>query len=452
MNLELPRPKTGWHADMLQSAVGYLLAWGADKLNKDGRSLLQHLVSTHNILNEAGYSAEVALAGLYHPTYMTFFKSKGVNDSERLRIKTIIGDPAERSVYKYCLERNVWLDPLFAHPAQSIEYAHRDGAEKYDIERTLVVWLANNIDQIRNSRLSRRKLVQKRLCALLQYLNNLPENEWFAPLMSLAEKAVGETEVFCPVEFVLGMPNLPYPVRSDISLGGAASHRSVLYCYPFTTANGFGWQICAPIDADLLWDGVLTWWRPAGRKRWRELDVYVDRSAVQYFEQHAPESSNDYSRIPVLASGPEKGIVQVWTGLLATTDPGWGLLLRPLPNRARHPTFDVLEGLIETDWWFGPLVVPLHITKTHRVIKLRRKDPLLQIQPVTRDCYSDSTLCKQPPFASLSALNIEDWDRFNASVELRLKSHKPGAYRFEARRRQQQYEQRAGRFSGAGKQ
>jgi hypothetical protein len=47
--------------------------------------------------------------------------------------------------------------------------------------------------------------------------------------------------------------------------------------------------------------------------------------------------------------------VQIWSGLIARTAPGWSLLIRPPANLPRLPGLDAYEGLVETDRWFGPL-------------------------------------------------------------------------------------------------
>ena len=84
--------------------------------------------------------------------------------------------------------------------------------------------------------------------------------------------------------------------------------------------------------------------------------------------------------------------MQLWTGLVARTAPGWSLMVRAPANVPRSGTYELFEGIIETDHWFGPLITNMRLTKTDVPIDFRADFPLLQVQPLPRQAYEESTL------------------------------------------------------------
>jgi hypothetical protein len=59
---------------------------------------------------------------------------------------------------------------------------------------------------------------------------------------------------------------------------------------------------------------------------------------------------------PFLGALREPGLIQLWTGIVARTAPGWSLLVRAPANVPRSGSYELFEGIIETDRWFGPLI------------------------------------------------------------------------------------------------
>ena len=51
--------------------------------------------------------------------------------------------------------------------------------------------------------------------------------------------------------------------------------------------------------------------------------------------------------------------------------------LSEIANHPRDPRYEVLDGIIETDWWLGPIVTPIRLRKTeldpNERKKMRRK-------------------------------------------------------------------------------
>jgi hypothetical protein len=135
----------------------------------------------------------------------------------------------------------------------------------------------------------------------------------------------------------------------------------------------------------LLWtyDGVDEW-LPLAR-------------AAQYpgfsnrFDQHAPSDAKGFSP-PFLSRSLQPGGLQIWTGCIASTAPGWSLLVRGVANLSKSTGYETLEGIIETDHWFGPLFDNIRILKTDIPIEFRSDIPFLQVQLVRQDVYDEKFL------------------------------------------------------------
>jgi hypothetical protein len=243
----------------------------------------------------------------------------------------------------------------------------------------------------------------------------------------------------CPVRFYAGMPDIHPPRRADATLGGAASHRASLYCQPFLLANSFGWYVDPPLDIDLSWDGAEVKWRLADTDQWSVLETYVSVQNFLYLAQHAPDAIKRLLNVPFLAVGPEAGIVQLWTGLFAISNHGWCSLVRGIVNSRQDPNYQVLEGIIDTDWWLGPLVFPIQIRRTDQTIRIRRQTPIVQIQPIHRACLSDAVLPETMEIRNVNNWSAEEWQRYKSSMEMKENAGKRGTYRAESRRIQRKY-------------
>ena len=86
------------------------------------------------------------------------------------------------------------------------------------------------------------------------------------------------------------------------------------------------------------------------------------------------------------------GLVQIWTGLLCSTAPGWSVLVRPPSNMRGSFLYSAYEGIIETDSFRPcPLFMNIQLLATDVDIQLPKLVPLLQVQPLLRETYSENT-------------------------------------------------------------
>ena len=84
--------------------IDFLKSIGSDKVSHSSRTLLDHLIGTHDILQGWGKAQIVLDAGLFHSVYGTakFMPNKGLVDNRQVIID-LIGDQAEEIVYWFCI-------------------------------------------------------------------------------------------------------------------------------------------------------------------------------------------------------------------------------------------------------------------------------------------------------------------------------------------------------------
>ena len=128
----------------------------------------------------------------------------------------------------------------------------------------------------------------------------------------------------------------------------------------------------------------------------------------------------------------------LWSGFVARTAPGWGLLIRPPANLTRSLGYESYEGIIETDRWFGPLFVNLRLTRPNVPIEFDANYPFLQVQPVHRSVYGDA-LDGFEIVERIEDLTPSDWDDFHKTVSKPMADpHRPrGEYAVQTRKRRQ---------------
>lgn len=205
------------------------------------------------------------------------------------------------------------------------------------------------------------------------------------------------------------------PQRADRSAGGLLPTRAFRYCEAVTTASAFGWYVFPPITFSLVWSGDQMIWSYEGAEEWFALGRAQFPGFSAEFDRDAPVSAQGFSP-PFLAALPEPGVVQVWSGLLARTRPEWSLLLRAPANLPRQGGYELFEGIVETDRWFGPLFTNVRLTKTDTPMTFDSNYPLFQAQPLHRSMYADEHLNDFDCKTGVAALSKDDWVRYAATV------------------------------------
>ena len=217
---------------------------------------------------------------------------------------------------------------------------------------------------------------------------------------------------------------------------GTLPTRAYRFCEAVVTASAFGYYVFPPITFSLLWDGSEITFSWEGADAWYPLKTVQFPGFREQFDAVVPEEVREFSS-PWLSALQEPGIVQVWTGVVARTAPGWSLLVRAPANLPRSKQFDLYEGVIETDRWFGPLFTNVRLTQTNVPIEFRADWPLVQVQPLPRAAYDDLTLNSFTTTSNLEALTEQDWSDYHGTVvKPNIQEHRlRGQYAIAARKR-----------------
>src|SRR5205823_8770101 len=157
---------------------------------------------------------------------------------------------------------------------------------------------------------------------------------------------------------------------------------------PFTNANKAGWWVFPPVDLDIVWRG-------GDEFEWDPLTPYSDADLhlISFLLDEADDAHpalwlESEGRTKFTWGLVEPGVVQIWTGCIFETPPGWGLHLRSPVNLAPQP-FHVMEAILESDWLQYDIWLNLLFDRPGERVELRRDGwpPVAQLVPIPRESY-----------------------------------------------------------------
>jgi hypothetical protein len=201
------------------------------------------------------------------------------------------------------------------------------------------------------------------------------------------------------------------PERGDRSARGELPTRGHRYCEALTSASALGYYVYPPVGFQLQWDGHDIWWAFDNDDGW-----YPLRDAIQYpgalsvFEELALPDCRAYCP-PWLTRLGAPGIIQIWSGCIIKTAPGWNTLIRMPPNIAHSGSFQAYEGLVETDTWCGPLFINIRLIATDTPIRFPAFHPLLTVMPLPRSACSVVA-----SIATLDEMPAAAWEVYERTV------------------------------------
>jgi Family of unknown function (DUF6065) len=189
------------------------------------------------------------------------------------------------------------------------------------------------------------------------------------------------------VTFFRAYPDAISPMRAEKSALGTMPTMAYRHCEPMRTASSFGWYFFPPVDIQLKWDGSDTFVRQG--RRWQPLTQQYLPGFEDYWNSHAPSDLKGLVP-PYISRLPIRGVIQIWTGFFCKTKPGWSVLIKPPVNIHGSNFYSAFEGIVESDH-FGPfpLFMNIQLHATNVPIELIKLSPLLQLQPLRRDSYSE---------------------------------------------------------------
>jgi len=94
--------------------IDFLKSIGSDKVKHSGRTLLEHLIGTSEILKKLGTPEYLQDAGLFHSVYGTaYFMPEGGLVNDRQTVKDLIGEEAEEIAYYFCMLDHPRIQNIF---------------------------------------------------------------------------------------------------------------------------------------------------------------------------------------------------------------------------------------------------------------------------------------------------------------------------------------------------
>ena len=238
------------------------------------------------------------------------------------------------------------------------------------------------------------------------------------------------------ITFYRAIPDGRDPIRADRTALGTIPAAAMQYCEALTTASAFGWYVFLPRTVWVQWDGTDAVWTHEGLDRWISVKNDLYPGADEWFDGHVPEDVRGYCP-PFVSQTLAPGVIQFWTGLFMSTREGWSSLVRPMANVPRSKQYEVYEGIVETDRWFGPLFINLRMTCIDTPVELTADRPLFQVQPLLRETYADRQLKPMGMVPGLDQMPPEMWARYRQTVVGPNSGEKrmPGAYAVGVRKR-----------------
>ncbi|MFU8873636.1 DUF6065 family protein [Micromonospora sp. SL4-19] len=233
------------------------------------------------------------------------------------------------------------------------------------------------------------------------------------------------------------------------SVRGSLPVRAVQHCPPVAAGSGLGWYVYPPADFALCWDGHETEWSPLEENEpvgWRSLaggyDARLPDAATQLAD--VPErfraDLDIFDRyggtLPFLDADPRaSNTIEMVTGVVARTSPGWCLLARGVPNWPAQRGVQLYEGVVETDWYTSFLPTIMRLTEPGQVVRFYRNIPLMCLQPVHRSVLEASRKAEL-----VTGQGLAEWpdDVWRELVSLRRRRQDPelrSTYRREQARR-----------------
>lgn len=231
------------------------------------------------------------------------------------------------------------------------------------------------------------------------------------------------------MRFFKATPAIRDPVRPTDDIDGEIPARALKFCEPFLAANRAGYLLCPPVDFVLNWTGSEILANIGDVPETILLDrVFLPDFSDQWSAMAPPQAVEVMP--PFLEAFPERGVVQVWTGYFVTTDPEVSTWVRGRVNRVGSSAYSVIEGLVETDWWTGPLFFVLQINKTDFPVQFRQSEPFVQVIPfprTPRERRSDAI-----HVTAMADAPADLWAAIRRTAE-RRNGEPPGSYRRVAR-------------------
>ena len=160
------------------------------------------------------------------------------------------------------------------------------------------------------------------------------------------------------------------------------------------------------------------------------------RAAVPEPRRGDLDSVMDAEGTPFINADPRAPFqMELTTGLIARTSPGWGILVRGLANWGHTRDHQVLDGFVETDWYRAYLPVILRLCTPGAEVRFYKRMPMAQpVRPAARGPAPGGRRRKRAPPAGIAEWPEDVWREFVTSRAPRHQSETRGTYASASRR------------------
>lgn len=233
------------------------------------------------------------------------------------------------------------------------------------------------------------------------------------------------------IELYQVLPGAPAPVPAGDGAVMSLPSKALRYCPPVISASRWGWHVFPPVDMALRFDGQQTDWRDAEGTwhRVRPGDEGVVPGWAEHYRERFPadvvEGLVDDTPGLFNADPGAPFRVEMYTGVIVRTAPGWSLLVRAPANMPRRTDLVLYEGIIETSWWVSLLPTIVELTTPGLEVELSRSRPLAQLQlvPADRDPVVDGAV-----LGGLEDIPADMWASYRENRLRRTGEDRLGSY------------------------
>jgi hypothetical protein len=209
----------------------------------------------------------------------------------------------------------------------------------------------------------------------------------------------------------------PGPMPADASAVGTLPTRAFRYCEALRLAGGWGYWLFPPLSFSVVWDGDQIKWTSAEREDWQPLQ---DTGNFPGFpEAWDAECPPDFRGMcpPFLTALPEPGLLQISLGIIATTEPGWLLYMRPPPNFPGVPHTQSYVGAVDGEAYeFGPIFTNLRLCKTDTPIMFQADRPILQLSALPRRLLTEDARLLKRDLVDMKMWTDAEWQGYYRTI------------------------------------
>lgn len=174
--------------------------------------------------------------------------------------------------------------------------------------------------------------------------------------------------------------------QADKNCFGVANKAGVQWCGPYVNANQMGFWVYSPINIDFVFKN--------GKFEVLSIEDYSNEDYELVKSLVRPEDHCCYDkwifpstgRTKTTFSFVEPNVLQIWTGLIFQTPPGWCLQIRS-PINFPYCGYNVVEAVLETDWLQYDIWINVSVSLCDTPLMISKDRPLAHIVPVRRESF-----------------------------------------------------------------